>query len=771
MKIKSRIAVWTGACVLVTVSIIISYSVCSMRSNMLDAAIEGAVTLARGQAAAMESEMKEALDTARTLAQTLSAIKEKDVQLDIDRDNVMDILRIILEKNSHFSSVYTCWEPDGFDAMDEGYAGERGHDESGRFAPYWQHNADGKPEVKPQLGCPIHCPDRIPGKWYDIPRKTMKECLLDPFEHPVRDEVMLITTLTEPVITNGKFHGVVGIDLRLDFLQTMADNLDIYDKSGKMMVISNNGTLASITGRPDLVGMHMKAVHKDHEDHVFVIRNGEEERGFMEGNVEIFTPLKIGNTNTPWSVCILVPEEHITAAADRLMWKMIVIGMICILAALTVLWFIASGIAKPISKVVELADAIADGDFSRRLNMTSRDEIGSMARALDNSCKRLSGVLIGIRDSADMLAASSGELSAVSGQMSSSAGEMETQSDSVASASEQIAVSVGMVASSAEQSGVSISNIASMSEEMSSSFSNVADFARKTADNTASMARSSKDISARVGDIAVSSDEMTSSLNEVAKSTAQANRISQNASRQTDQINVRMDALVSASKKIGKVVGVIRDIADQTNMLALNATIEAAGAGEAGRGFAVVAGEVKELAKQSAEATEEIARQIEEIQTSTGGVVRSVGEINTVMGEIAGISETIAVSVEEQTSMAGEISKSVSDAAVTVKNVAENAKESADLVKNIAVSTENASKTATEVTLNINDLRTGVNGVTRSSDEAARGVMRIAENIQGINTASKQNAEGASAIDESSKRLAEMASELAQIVSRFKLDV
>ncbi|MDM8548873.1 methyl-accepting chemotaxis protein [Desulfobacterales bacterium HSG2] len=771
MKIKSRIAVWTGACVLVTALIIISYSVCSMRGNMLDAAMEEAVILARGQAAAMESEMKEALDAARILAQTLSAVKEKDVQLDIDRDNVTDILRIILEKNPRFAGVHTCWEPEGFDAMDEGYAGERGHDETGRFAPWWQRDADGKSEIRSMLVCPIHSPGGMPGKWYDIPGKTMKECVLDPFEHPVRGEEMLIVTLTAPVIANERFHGVVGIDLRLDFLQTMADNLDIYDKSGKMMVISNNGILAGITGRPDLVGGHIKTVRKEHEDVLAVIRKGRETRDVMEGNLEIFTPLKIGNTNTPWSVCILVPEEKVTAIASKLMLKMIVIGIICVLVALTVLWFIAAGIAGPISKVVEIADAIADGDFSQRLNMTGRDEIGSMARALDNSCKKLSEMLNGIRDSADMLAASSGELSAVSGQMSSSAGEMESQSDTVASASEQVAASVGLVASSAEQSGSSISNIASMSEEMSSSFSNVADFARKTADNTASMARSGEDISARISGIAVSSGEMTSSLNEVAKITARANRISQNAGRQAEQINARMDALVSASKKIGKVVGVIREIADQTNMLALNATIEAAGAGEAGRGFAVVAGEVKELAKQSAEATDEIAGQIEEIQTSTDGVVQAVGEINKVMGEIAGISETIAASVEEQTSMASEISKSVSDTAVTVKNVAGNAKESADLVKNIAVSTEDASKTAAEITQNIDDLRKGVNGVTRSSDEAARGVMRIAENIQGVNTASKQNAEGASAIDESSKKLAEMASELARIVSRFKLDV
>ncbi|MDM8549168.1 methyl-accepting chemotaxis protein [Desulfobacterales bacterium HSG2] len=245
--------------------------------------------------------------------------------------------------------------------------------------------------------------------------------------------------------------------------------------------------------------------------------------------------------------------------------------------------------------------------------------------------------------------------------------------------------------------------------------------------------------------------------------------MSQLANRRTEQISAKMEMLVVSSGQIGKIVGVIKKIADQTNMLALNATIEAAGAGEAGRGFAIVAGEVKELARQSADATDEIAGQIEDIQTSVRDTVRAIEEISKIIGEIAGINETIAASAQEQTATAGEISKSVAGTAATVKNVAENANESANLMGEIARSTDETSKTAAEISRNIDKVLNSAKSVAVSSDEAARGVSDISENIRRISATSEQTAIGASETNTSSKKLAEMASSLIQIISKFKV--
>ncbi|MCP4397883.1 MAG: hypothetical protein GY801_11380, partial [bacterium] len=227
-SIQKKISLGAGVCVLITALIIISYAVIALRENMQDAAIREAVALAQGQASGIESEIETALDTARTLAQTLSAVKDNEVQLDIDRDKVIDILRIILETNPQFAGVYTCWEPKGFDAADKGYIGERGHEQTGRFAPYWTRDAEGNLGVEPLLASPVHSPDGTPGVWYDIPGETLQEYILDPFTLSAEDKEIVITTVVAPIIANEQFYGVVGIDLRLDFLQTMVDALDIY---------------------------------------------------------------------------------------------------------------------------------------------------------------------------------------------------------------------------------------------------------------------------------------------------------------------------------------------------------------------------------------------------------------------------------------------------------------------------------------------------------------------------------------------------------------
>ncbi len=463
-----------------------------------------------------------------------------------------------------------------------------------------------------------------------------------------------------------------------------------------------------------------------------------------------------------------VSEETVTLVNESTLtlW----IGLIAAaLIGTAILIVLTRLITAPIYRISAFTRRFGQGDLSEDLDIDTKDEIGGMASDLNSSVGSLREILRQLSDNTNSLAGSSEELSAVSAEMAASAEEMNSQADTVAAASEQVNASVGMVASAAEESNASVSGIAAMTEEMSSTFENVARASRKTSENVAEMAGSGEQMSKQVDSVASAAEEMTASLNEVAKNTVKASRISQDAKERTKEIDIRMDALVNASKQIGKVVGVIKDIADQTNMLALNATIEAAGAGDAGRGFAVVAGEVKELARQSADATDEIADQIDQIRRSTNDAVSAIEEINSIIENIASINEMIASSAEEQTATAGEISKSVAAAAATVKNVATNATESSQLVEDIARSTDEASKTATEVARNIDELLNGIKEVARASDEASRGVNDISMNIQNISEAARQTSEGASQTDQSSQELSEMAQSLARIVDRFKL--
>lgn len=434
-------------------------------------------------------------------------------------------------------------------------------------------------------------------------------------------------------------------------------------------------------------------------------------------------------------------------------------------------WLITRSITLSIRNVAERLRDIAEGegDLTRRLDINSKDEIGDLAKWFNLFIERLQKIIAGIARSTNDLRGSSEELATLSEEMSTSAEGVRSQAGTAADASQMVSANVDTVASAARQASISVSNIASMTEEMSSAFDQVSVLARKTSDNVRQMAISGEEMSAETNIAAAALEEMTTSLNEVAKNTAQANSVSQNATNRAEEINIKMDALASASKHIGKIVGIIKDIADQTNMLALNATIEAAGAGDAGKGFAVVAGEIKELARQSADATDEIAEQIERIQTSSNEAVSVIGEINRIISEVANINETIASAIEEQTATAANVFRSVASNAETVKNVADNANESAKLMRDISESTDKASDTASDVARNVDELARGVDSVANSSDEAAKGVQNISNNMQGIRSDSENTAAGAARTNRSSKELSRMAGSLSEIVKSFKV--
>jgi len=315
-------------------------------------------------------------------------------------------------------------------------------------------------------------------------------------------------------------------------------------------------------------------------------------------------------------------------------------------------------VTAPIQESGQVLQRIAGGDLTARVQGDYKGDHAAMKNDINTMAETLSASMGSIGQNSQALASSAEQLTAVSQQMTSNAEETSAQSNVVSAAAEQVTKNLQTVATATE--------------------------------------------------------EMTASIKEIAKNANEAAAVATAAVKTAETTNATVAKLGQASNEIGQVIKVITSIAQQTNLLALNATIEAARAGEAGKGFAVVANEVKELAKETAKATEDITQKIEAIQSDTKGAVDAIGEISTVITQINDISNTIASAVEEQTATTNEIARNVT--------------------------------------------------------EAAEGGKQVGQNIEAVATAAKSTTSGASDTQNAASELARMAAELQTLVGQFKFD-
>jgi methyl-accepting chemotaxis protein len=353
-----------------------------------------------------------------------------------------------------------------------------------------------------------------------------------------------------------------------------------------------------------------------------------------------YTPVEIGDTR--WALISEIDEAEAFAPVRSLKASMGILALIGTAGIVLVALLITRSITGPIRKGVDFALAMSDGDLTRTLDIDQKDEIGTLTAALNAMAGNLKKMFQDIARGVETLSSSSNELSAISQQMATGAEQTSGKSNQVAAAAEEMSTNMNSVAAASEQTSTNVQMVAAASEQMSAT------------------------------------------INEIAGNTEKGRTITGSAVSRAKNISNRVADLGRAAIDIGKVTETINEISEQTNLLALNATIEAARAGEAGKGFAVVANEIKELAKQTAAATQDIRLKIEGIQGSTEGTVSEINQIETVIADINQIVATIATAVEEQSTSTREIAGSVNQAAQGIQDVNESVAQSSTVSGGIA---------------------------------------------------------------------------------------
>ena len=356
-----------------------------------------------------------------------------------------------------------------------------------------------------------------------------------------------------------------------------------------------------------------------------------------------------------------------------------VLMVVALLLSFFMAFSLVRSITGPVGKTASLAETMAKGDFSTKLDINQKDEIGLMAVSLNSMAGQLGTMIKEIIHGINNLSTSSTDLAAVSQQLSTSARNTADKSGSVAAAAEEMSTNIQSVSAAMEQSTSNVSMVASATEEM------------------------------------------TATVNEIGQSAEKARVISESAVVQSQRTSDKVTALGESAKKVGRVTETITEISEQTNLLALNATIEAARAGEAGKGFAVVANEIKELARQTAAATIDIKNQINDMQSTTTSTIDDIKKISEVIAEINNVINGIATAVVEQSTATNEIADNISQASQGIVEVNENVAQSTAVI--------------TDITRDISDIHQQSIQVGEGSNQvqlSAKGLSDLAEQLQNM---------------------------------------
>ncbi|QEN50034.1 chemotaxis protein [Pseudomonas protegens] len=690
MKFKSiqfSVAALAGAIVLSVVAALVLYALFSgartqqMVQDRTQAQFEQVIEqrlsgLAQTQVSQIQRELEAPLLIAGGLVRVNALMGTQDSQghagLSLSREQLIALIKENVTQNPKILGAYIGWEPGAIDHDDAAYVGTSvvGIDAAnGRFLPWWFRNEDGSLGLdkladvndRTLLSTGVRA-----SEYYLCSQDSLKPCAIDPAPYKVGDKVVMLASFIQPILLNGKFQGIVGADLSVNFIQDMlvGANQKLYGGAGHMALIGGNGRLVAYTKDSSKFGEKVSDVlSSDALTRLSSLKRGEVTYDVDQANgtISLYLPFGIGQTDAHWTLMLQLPLSAVMADLDKLQgdlaeqrkadtFGMAMVGLVIAGLGLLVIWLVGHGIARPLRQMVAMLDDIAqgEGDLTRRLTSDRADELGSIAKGFNTFLAKLQAMI----------------------------SQVVTSVQSVSDSSEHTADIAIRTNQGVHKQMVEIDQVATAVHEMTATAQDVARNATQAA-----QAASHADQAASQGMQIVR--DTSSAIGALAEEIGRAVGVVQTLAKDSENINAILIA--------------IRGIAEQTNLLALNAAIEAARAGEQGRGFAVVADEVRNLAQKTQQATEEIQSMIQQLQQGTREVVRVMEDsqhktdqsvehaakaaqaletITQAVSVINDMNTQIASAAEEQSAVAEDINRNVINIGQVANEVAGGADES-----------------------------------------------------------------------------------------------